>query len=190
MAGAATGSGYGRQGFEADLPPATRRALLDLRRQIATATAAAASGGAGLGAYASFYLSTGGLTAAAGTALTLVLNQTDVNSDGTKYSLASNEVTVTDAGDYEISYHVSFNSGGTSRSEYNVWVEADTVEIPGTRSANYQRGYDSGSTSAATFITTLAASDVLRLRVQRTDGAATTGYQDDNGTRLTIKKLG
>jgi len=31
--------------------------------------------------------------------------------------------------------------------------------------------------------------EVFRMRIQRTDGGATDGYQDDNGTRLTFVEM-
>lgn len=138
---------------------------------------------------ASFYLGTGGLTGISNTALTLVINETQLNTDPTKFALALNQVTVTNAGNYEINIDAYINNSSTSRTEYTIWLEKNGAEVPGTRTGIYQRGYDSGSTGSINVSLALAASDVLRVRVQRTDGGSTAGYQDDNGTRFNIKEL-
>ena len=144
--------------------------------------------GGGTKEYASFYLSTGGLTNVSSTAVTLVVNQTSVNSNGSVFSLSGNEVTVNKTGDFKISAECYFNNSSTTRTEYTMWLEKDTVEVAGTRAATYQRGYDSGDTAAMSIIVSVTSGDVFRLRIQRTDGSATTGYQDDNGTRFTFEE--
>lgn len=146
----------------------------------------------GGGEYAEFYLSTGGLTGISNTAVTLVLNNTRVNSDDAIISLASNEVTVDKTGDFRISLDVYLNNSSSSRTEYSFWIEKDDgggyAEVAGTRSASYQRGYDSGMSSSINCILPLVSGDKIRIRVQRTDGGATVGYQDANGTRLIIEE--
>lgn len=139
--------------------------------------------------YASYYLSTGGVTAVAATATQLTVNQTSVESDATQFDLTSSIITVEKAGDYEISYQVYFNSGGTSRSEYTVWLEIDEVEVSGSRTGTYQRGYDSGDTASGSLIMDVPAGSEFALWIQRTDGAGSTGYQDDNGTRISFKEM-
>ena len=139
--------------------------------------------------YASFYLSTGGVTAVSTAETTLTLNATSVNSNGSVFSLASSQVTVNKTGNFMVSAECYFNTGGTSRSEYTMWLEQDAVDVPGTRTGTYQRGYDSGDTAAFSTIVSVTSGDVFQLRIQRTDGGATTGYQDDNGTRLTFIEL-
>lgn len=143
--------------------------------------------------YASFYLSTGGVTGVSNTATTLVINNTSVNSDGAIFSLASNEVTVNKTGTFEISVNVYFNTGGSSRSEFSKWIEVDSgggyTEVSGSRFVTYQRGYDSGGSASVVLMLAVTSGDKFRLRVQRTDGGASTGYQDANGTRFNIKEL-
>ena len=143
--------------------------------------------------YSSFYLTTGGVTGVAATATTLVINNTGVNSNGSVFSLASNEVTVNKTGVFLISANVYFNQSTTSRSEYSKWLEVDSgggyAEVAGSRFVSYQRGYDSGHTASLTLILAVTSGDKFRLRVQRTDGGSSTGYQDDNGTRLTFLEL-
>ena len=101
-----------------------------------------------------------------------------------------NQITIADAGDYEITARSYINNSSNTRTEYTIWLEVNGVEVPGTRSGIYARGYDSGSTGVINKIMAITAGQVARLRVQRTDGTATAGYQDDNGTSFTIKKLG
>lgn len=144
-------------------------------------------GSSGSSAYASFYLSTGGLTGQSNTERTLVINETSVNEGGV-FSLSTNQVTVNKAGNYKIDFDCYFNNSSTSRTEYTFWAEVNDVEVSGTRTGNYQRGYDSGQTSSISFILPLLTDDVLQFRVNRTDGAGVAGYQDNNGTRLTIEE--
>jgi len=139
--------------------------------------------------YASFYLSTGGVTSVAGVETTLVLNSTSVNSDTDIFELASNQVTVNKTADFEVSFQVSFNSGGNSRTSYGIWIDRDSVTEPGTYTETYQRGYDSGDTAAMSIILSITSGEVFQLRVLRADGSGSTGYQDDNGTRLTFKEM-
>jgi hypothetical protein len=139
--------------------------------------------------YASFYLSTGGITGVAASETTLTLNATSVNSDTDIFELASSQVTVNKSADFEISAQCYFNTGGSSRSEYTMFLEVDGVEVPGTRTGTYQRGYDSGDTASFSIMLAVTSGEVFQLRIIRTDGSATTGYQDDNGTRLSFKEL-
>ncbi len=138
--------------------------------------------------YASFYLGTGGLTGQGSTARTVVINQTSVNSSPTTFVLALNEVTINKTGNYKIDFGCYFNNSNTSRTEYTFWLELDGTEVSGSRSGNYQRGYDSGQSSDISMIISVTSGQVLRARVNRTDGGSSVGYQDDNGTRLTIEE--
>ena len=143
--------------------------------------------------YASFYLTTGGLTGVSNTATTLIINNTGINSNEAVFTLASNEVTVDKTGVFEISANVYFNNSSGSRSEYSKWIEVDTgtgyTEVPGSRFVTYQRGYDSGQSASISLIMNVTSGDKFRLRVQRTAGGATTGYQDADGTRFNFKEL-
>jgi hypothetical protein len=150
------------------------------------------AGGGSAKAYGSFYLSTGGLTGLSSTAVTLTLNNTAANSGS--MTLSSSEVTVSKTGVFSITADAYLNNSSTSRTEYSIWLEVDEndgsfVEIPGTRCGIYQRGYDSGSTGSITTIRSCSSGFKYRIRCQRTDGAGTAGYQDNNGTRLTIVEL-
>ena len=141
-----------------------------------------------VGEYASFYQSTGGITAIAATAVTLNLSSTQTNSNATVFALAANELTVNKTATFKITADSYINNSSTARVEYGLWLEKDGVEVAGTRHASYQRGYDSGQSQSMTTILDITSGEVLRIRIQRTDGTGTTGYQDDNGTRLTIEE--
>jgi hypothetical protein len=147
------------------------------------------AGGGSTKEYASFYLSTGGVTGVSTTETTLTLNATSLNSNGSVFSLSSSQVTVNKDGDFEISAQCYFNTAGSSRSEFTMFLEVDGVEVPGTRTGTYQRGYDSGDTASFSIMLEVTSGEVFQLRIIRTDGSATTGYQDDNGTRLNFKEL-
>jgi len=147
-------------------------------------------GGTGNGAtsteYASFYLSTGGVTTVSSAETTLVINTEETNSDSDIFYLNNNQVTVNKTTDFMIIGDCYFNTGGSSRSEYTIWLERNGEDVLGTRSGIYERGYDSGSTGTFTIITSVTSGDVFQMRIQLTDGGATTGYQDNYGTRLTF----
>jgi hypothetical protein len=138
--------------------------------------------------YGSFYLSTGGITGIAATAVQLNINSSGSNSG--VMALSSNSVTVNKTATFDISVNVYLNNSSNSRTEYSMWIEKNNVEIAGTRFASYQRGYDSGMSSGSRLIESLASGDALRVMCQRTDGGSTAGYQDDNGTRLNINEVG
>jgi hypothetical protein len=156
-------------------------------------TWAAPAGGGADKEYASFYQGTGGVTGLSGTAVTLNLSSTQLNSDGSVFSLASNEVTVNKTADFEIGFDAYINNSSTSRTEYSLWLERDSgggySEVAGTRSATYQRGYDSGMSNSMTTMLSVTSGDKFRIRIQRTDGGSSAGYQDSNGTRFNIKEL-
>lgn len=163
---------------------AMRSTLADLQAQIDSG-----GGGGSTPVIGYWYTATGGVTSLAATATTLVISTQGYVSDGSKFTLASNGVSVTDAGVYRIHFDCYLNSGGSSRSEYSVWMNVNDVEQPGTRAAAYQRGYDSGTSCSVVAIASLSASDEITFSVQRTAGSGTAGYQDANGTRLIIEKI-
>ena len=147
------------------------------------------SGGGTSKEYASFYLSGAGATGLTSTEVTLTLNATSVNSNGSVFSLSANTVTVNKTGNFEINANVYLNNSSTSRTEYSMWIEKNGTEVAGTRFASYQRGYDSGMSSGVNFMVTVTSGDTFTIQCKRTDGNATAGYQDANGTRFNIKEL-
>ena len=150
------------------------------------------SGGVVTKDYAHFYLTGSGVTGVSNTATTLTINGTGEVANSLA-SVASNEITISKTGVFEITINVYFNTGGTSRSEFSKWMEVDTgggySEAQSTRFVTYQRGYDSGGSAGMSTILSVTEGDKIRFRVQRTDGGATTGYQDTNGTSVVIKEL-
>lgn len=138
--------------------------------------------------YACFSLSTGGTTTIGSTAKQLVINNTDVNSNSSVFSLASNTITVDKAGDFKISFDLYLNNSSTARTEYSFYLRKNGTQISRTVSSSYQRGYDSGMSSSINTIQTLASGDELDVYVVRTDGTGVIGYQDDNGTRFVIEE--
>jgi len=144
---------------------------------------------AGAKEYASFYLTTGGRTALSSSEIILVLDNTRVNSNGSVFALATNRVTVNKTGTYEIIVDVYLNQSGTSRSEYALYLKENGTEVTASRSANYQRGYDSGQSSTISLILDVTSGDYFEIACIRTDGDSITGYQDDNGTRFSIREL-
>jgi hypothetical protein len=139
--------------------------------------------------YASFYLSGAGQTALTNTERTLTINATDVNSNGSVFSLDSNQITVNKTGNFEINANVYLNNSSTARTEYSMWIEKNGVEVVGSRFASYQRGYDSGMSSGVNLITSVTSGDVFQIQCQLTDGSTSSGYQDANGTRFNIKEM-
>jgi len=131
------------------------------------------------------YDSTGGQTFTT-TATTINLDAT--HRSDPSFSLASDEITVSENGDYEIDWSVSLESSGGGRTQASSWVEQNSVEISGTRGEHYLRQNNFGATSSGTINLTLAAGDAIRLRAQRSTGGGTCETQI-NGSRLTIKRL-
>lgn len=145
--------------------------------------------GAAAKEYASFYLSDTGVSGVGANTVTLVLNQELVNTNGAIFSLTSSEVTVNKTGDFKITADCYFNNSSSTRTEYSFWLEDNGVEVDGTRVGMYCRGYDSGSTGSFSIILPIISGHTFRLRVVRTDGNGTTGYQDNQGTRLTFLEI-
>jgi hypothetical protein len=139
--------------------------------------------------YASFYLNGSGSTGLGSTEVTLTINSTDVNSNSSVFSLASNQITVNKTGVFEINANVYLNNSSTARVEYSMWIKKNGTEVVGSRFASYQRGYDSGMSSGINLITSVTTGDVFQIQCQLTDGSTSSGYQDANGTRFNIKEM-
>lgn len=140
--------------------------------------------------YGSFYLAQNGLSSIGAGEQVLLLNATSKNSDDTVFYLNNNWVTINHTGTFLVTGECYWNSGGSTRSEYTMWLrELTDDEILGTRSGIYARGYDSGSTGAFSIIIDVTSGDQYCLAIELTDGAGSSGYQDDYGTRLTFVEL-
>jgi len=74
------------------------------------------------------------------------------------------------AGTYQVSYSVPVSDLGTgpgTRARIFAWVEANTLLIAQSRSQDYAREASGGEGLGGSFVATLAASAVLRLRIQQ-----------------------
>ncbi len=136
----------------------------------------------------SAYDSTGGSSAANPGPVTVNLDAEHFTSSA-NYSLASDEITVTAAGRYLIAWAVSYDvPSSSSRSQLQTWLEVDTVEVAGTRASMYMRMTNYGGTGHAQIYYDLSASDVVRIRAQRTVGSASCDGIPD-GSRLLIRRV-
>ena len=132
------------------------------------------------------YDSSGGTTVVA-TPVTVTLDAEHLPSSA-DFSLASNEVTVSGAGDFDITMTWSCMVTTNARTQGQAWLERNGVEVPGTRVLNYCRQANHGATGTAEISLALADGDVLRIRAQRTAGGGTLSCLAD-GSRLKIRRL-
>lgn len=139
------------------------------------------SGGSGGGTpvTATFYDNAGGQSIASGTFSTINLDSTLNNSDSGVVDVASDVVTVTEDGFYQVSYQVTATLGGGTRSGFNAKLQLDTGsgfgDVPGSQAYHYGRLVtETAGTSAATVILELSAGDSIRLQGQGTSQSFTT----------------
>lgn len=114
------------------------------------------------------YCATGSGVDIDGTAATMNIATEQVSD--TNYSLSSNEITITAAGTYRISYSMVINddsTAGDARSSVTTWVEANTVKIIQSENRAYVREDSNGQGTSCDFIATISAGDTLRLIAQR-----------------------
>ena len=121
----------------------------------------------------------------AGAAITLPITDTHVINNGI-FSLANDEVTILEGGDYEVSYSCSLLASSSSRSQAQAWLEVNSAEVGGTRTAMYCRLTNMGATGSSHVILSLALNDVVRVRALRTLGASVLTCVP-NGVRLTLR---
>ncbi len=136
------------------------------------------------------YDSTGGQTFT-GT-ITVLLDSSRQRPPGTLFTLnaVTGEITANQAIPWaEITYQVSLDCVGSTRTDASHWLEINGVEVPGTRAYSYHRnsavGEDTGGGSAQI---ALAQNDVIRVRSQRVtfSGSMVTLA---SGSRLNVKVL-
>ncbi len=133
------------------------------------------TGGSGSGSpvTATFYDNAGGQSIASGSFTTINLDSTLNNSDSGIVDVASDEVTVTEDGYYQVAYQVTATLGGGTRSGFNAKLQLDTgsgyTDIPGSQSYHYGRLVtETAGTSSATVILDLSAGDSIRIQGQGT----------------------
>lgn len=111
----------------------------------------------------------------AATERTLTLNTSDKVDTG--FSLASNQLTVTNAGRYLVHYEMDLSTTGTGREVVTGYLRNNgTTEITGTRGFCYVRGADGCQDGALSWIgiVDLAASDSIDVRWQCPTSATVT----------------
>lgn len=108
----------------------------------------------------------------------LNINTETVNTG--EFTLASDEVQFGKSGSYLVSYHVTTDTMGTTRTETEVQITKDTggghSAITGKTSKNYNRTSGQGATTAsASLILPMASGDKIKLQVKKdTVGTAVT----------------
>ena len=132
------------------------------------------------------YDSTGGTTVVA-TPVTVTLDAEHLVS-GPDFSLSGDEVTVSGAGDFDITLSWTCSVLTNARTQGQAWLERNGVEVPGTRIMTYCRQANHGATGTAEISLALADGDVLRIRAQRTAGGGTLSCLA-NGSRLKVRRL-
>ena len=112
-------------------------------------------GGGGTPEYASFYCTTPGNTNVTTTEQQATLDSTLLTSDAAIFALSSSTVTVNKTAHFKITYDLTIqqdSDSGDARTHIEMWVDVDSVEIGGSRTAFYTRGYSKKSSGAVTFI--------------------------------------
>lgn len=151
---------------------------------VANITITAPSSGADGDAFCA-YDSAGGQTFTG----TITVNlDTEFFASSSNYTLSADQVTITEAGRYLITYECSVHANTNSRTQAQCFLEANTVEVTGTRSTLYCRLADYGATGSLSIVADAPAGVVIRLRATRTTGSATL-ITIASGTRLSIVRL-
>lgn len=120
---------------------------------------------------------------------TVNLDQVVLSHDN--YSLSNDVVTVTLGGLYWISYlfrYAETDTSGGSRSAQLSWMEADTVEIVGSRAPHYYREAAQRGSTQCVFLAQLSDGDELRLRAQQEVDQP--NIETDVGTQICFIRLG
>lgn len=118
---------------------------------------------------------------------TIPLTAEHIASSAT-YDLSAGEITVNEAGDYELTYACSLTVLTNARTQGQSWVEVDGSEVAGTRALQYCRQANHGATGGAQVYVALSPGDVVRIRARRTAGGGTLSAVA-NGSRLVLRRL-
>ena len=106
---------------------------------------------------------------------------------------ASNQITVLQAGDYEINYHIQINS--TQELTFSVTVQVNSTPVEATTIQQTALETTTGSNFivdvTSSTINTLNANDVLDLAITTTTapGGATITIPENGNATLSVKKL-
>ncbi|MEM6258607.1 MAG: DUF2793 domain-containing protein [Planctomycetota bacterium] len=127
--------------------------------------------------------------------ITLNLDTVRKNSDANLFSLASDELTISEAGTYIFIFRVSTDvSTGNARSASKCWIETDTgggfATVAGSEGFMYNRTSSLGDNTATVQLALdAAAGDKFRIRASRVNGTDTIATKD-NGSGLTVYRVG
>jgi len=145
----------------------------------------------GIQSCASFYDTTGGTTLTSGGSVTITLDTTQANNNTAVYSLASNEVTITDSGFYLITYEVTGELAAGTRSGMYCKLQKNTggghADVAGTLAYCYGRiTTETMGTSSGSTILELNTGDIIKLVA----GGTTQNFDSvADGSRLTFVQL-
>lgn len=132
-----------------------------------------------------------GITAITTTPKTLTLNNTIKTTGTGDFTIASSEVTIKNADDYEVFYNCALNDASTaSRSSFTIWLDyyngSTWSIVTGTNTRVYIRGTSDAQSASATTEITSVANGKVRLRVVRANGSGS-AFQLTAYTSLLIK---
>lgn len=134
------------------------------------------------------YCATGSGTDVTTTEATVALTVEQITD--ANYSLSGNEITISEAGTYNVSYAIELDDDGTeggTRRRVNAHMHLDGVLIVQSQNAVYTRESSGGSGISNAFNVTVAADEVLRLRVK---ADATAPDQSVESAQVSITKIG
>jgi len=113
-------------------------------------------------------------------ATTIPFDTSRVISNSSHFTISSGEITVANAGNYFINYSIDSDQTGGNRVIVTGFIEVSTnsgssfSEVKGTRGHDYSRNLtQEESTTQGSSIIALSAGDILRVRVLRDSGVAT-----------------
>ena len=126
-------------------------------------------------------------------ASTLPFTTTRISSSAFTMDGSGEEVTINTAGTYRIDYGASSAEASGNDIVAEIWLEADTgsgfAEVGGTRAKWFHDSNGEEGGNAGFCIITLAATDVIRIRAQVTQGSDQLNT-DENSLRLSVQTVG
>ena len=142
--------------------------------------------------FANYYNSSpySGITTSAST---LPFTTTRISSSAFTMDGSGEEVTINTSGTYRVDYGASSAEAAGNDIVAEMWLEADTgsgfAEVGGTRAKWFHDSNGEEGGNAGFCIITLAATDVIRIRAQVTQGSDQLNT-DDNSLRLSVQTVG
>jgi len=106
------------------------------------------------------------------------------------FTLAGGQVTVANAGRYEISYSLSTNSTNNTRAECLVDLYQNGAIVPGSRAFTYNRNVAAGEGSAAKkVVLDLGAGDVIDIRFNTIAGTAGAHPTSSSASNIVFRRI-